>query len=242
MTVRIKDGIIEAVTGAHKGWTTKYKKRAEFWEAEARRLGSTAEYKMIERRTNKQRALDELDAIVATMAALGGMSQATARESVDATLRSFEQPTLFDLGAQPCNLADDPKIRAFMDEAPSVLCNFGHGDNQAIREYYAAPTMYFEAPEAPKVAWDMTESELQQGYAAHDPIEPEPPKDPMVGRKCWARRVDRVGVIVGVIKNPPDHRFVYKAYHIKLNDDTKITEWARDVVLEDVTYGRGYDD
>lgn len=47
--IRIKGDVIEAdpmSVGASKGWLTKWRNRAMFWEAEAKRLGSTAQYNM----------------------------------------------------------------------------------------------------------------------------------------------------------------------------------------------------
>jgi len=56
MAIKVKDGNIEADSRGTKGWVTKYKKKAEFWEAEARRLGSTAEYKMHSRQSKDTEA------------------------------------------------------------------------------------------------------------------------------------------------------------------------------------------
>lgn len=199
---------------AARGWVTKFQKKAEFWEAEARRMGSRSEYRIYGRGKYGD------DLIIISPPTPAPISQDVPRETPPA----IEQLDLSEW-TEPMPRDDWEALKRF---GAVYLQNLPSKEQTGV----AAPDPEPSVPAEPTKRWvDVTQFKLPSGYRIASHIVKF---NDVRGRKCINVLTGAIGVINKAVRSSPGSEFPHKAYKVYYDETgERIFEMARDIwILE----------
>jgi hypothetical protein len=191
---------------ATEGWVTKFRKKAEFWEAEARRLGSTSQYKIYD------------------FSGDGHITIGPQQISMEPTTELLKEA---DIEVSYVSEWSEPMPRdAFAALKGLVLEDVPRETPQSVK-VIVNPTV----EETTKRRFDVSQFELPPNFR----IAPHTAKfGPIHYRKCINVLTGEVGIIKRGIKAAKGSRYPHKAYCVLYGESNEfVYELSKDIwILE----------